>query len=106
MTSIHTNATDWLQQLASGECTSREITQLYLDQINQHDSTIQAFLQVDGEAALEQADRIDQRRQAGQPIGRLAGLPVAVKDILCSLDQPTTCGSRQLENFLCPSDDA
>ena len=104
MTSIHTNATDWLQQLASGECTSREITQLYLDQINQHDSTIQAFLQVDGEAALEQADRIDQRRQAGQPIGRLAGLPVAVKDILCSLDQPTTCGSRQLENFRPPYD--
>ena len=104
MTSIHTNATDWLQQLASGECTSREITQLYLDQINQHDSTIQAFLQVNGESALEQADRIDQRRQAGQPIGRLAGLPVAVKDILCSLDQPTTCGSRQLENFRPPYD--
>ena len=53
MTSIHTNATDWLQQLTSGKCTSREITQLYLDQINQYDSTIQAFLQVDGESALE-----------------------------------------------------
>ena len=104
MTSIHTKATDWLQQLESGECTSTEITQLYLDQIERHDSTIQAFLQIDRDMAMQQAEAIDQRRQAGQPVGRLAGLPVAVKDILCSLDQPTTCGSRQLENFKPPYD--
>ena len=104
MSSIHTKATDWLKQLESGACTSTEITQLYLDQIECHDSTIQAFLQVNRDAALQQAGNIDQRRQAGQPVGRLAGLPVAVKDILCSLDQPATCGSRQLENFKPPYD--
>ncbi|MFP6576512.1 MAG: Asp-tRNA(Asn)/Glu-tRNA(Gln) amidotransferase subunit GatA [Pirellulaceae bacterium] len=104
MSSIHTKATDWLKQLASGACTSTEITQLYLDQIECHDSTIQAFLQVDRDAALQQAGNIDQRRQAGQPVGRLAGLPVAVKDILCSLGQSATCGSRHLENFKPPYD--
>ena len=104
MSSIHTRATDWLKQLESGTCTSTEITQLYLDQIDRHDATIQAFLHVDHEAALEQARDIDKRRQAGKPVGRLGGLPVAVKDILCSLDQPTTCGSRQLEHFRPPYD--
>jgi aspartyl-tRNA(Asn)/glutamyl-tRNA(Gln) amidotransferase subunit A len=93
-----------LKQLESGTCTSTEITQLYLDQIDRHDGTIQAFLHVDHEAALEQARDIDQRRQAGKPVGRLGGLPVAVKDILCSLDQPTTCGSKQLEHFQPPYD--
>ncbi|MDE0735240.1 MAG: Asp-tRNA(Asn)/Glu-tRNA(Gln) amidotransferase subunit GatA [Pirellulaceae bacterium] len=104
MSSIHTKATDWLKQLESGTCTSTEITQLYLDQIDRHDATIQAFLHVDHEAALEQARDIDKRRQAGKPVGRLGGLPVAVKDILCSLDQTTTCGSRQLEHFKPPYD--
>ena len=104
MSSIHTRATDWLKQLESGTCTSTEITQLYLDQIDRHDGTIQAFLHVDHEAALEQARDIDKRRQAGKPVGRLGGLPVAVKDILCSLDQPTTCGSKQLEHFQPPYD--
>ncbi|MFP6672982.1 MAG: amidase family protein, partial [Pirellulaceae bacterium] len=104
MSSIHTKATDWLKQLESGACTSTEITQLYLDRIECHDATIQAFLQVDRDAALQQAGNIDQRRQAGQPVGRLAGLPVAVKDILCSLGQSATCGSRQLENFKPPYD--
>ena len=104
MSSIHTRATDWLKQLESGTCTSIEITQLYLDQIDRHDGTIQAFLHVDHEAALEQARDIDKRRQAGKPVGRLGGLPVAVKDILCSLDQPTTCGSKQLEHFQPPYD--
>ena len=104
MSSIHTRATDWLKQLESGTCTSTEITQLYLDQIDRHDGTIQAFLHVDHEAALEQARDIDKRRQAGKPVGRLGGLPVAVKDILCSLNQPTTCGSKQLEHFQPPYD--
>jgi aspartyl-tRNA(Asn)/glutamyl-tRNA(Gln) amidotransferase subunit A len=104
MSLIHTKATDWLKQLESGTCTSTEITQLYLDQIDRHDGTIQAFLHVDHEAALEQARDIDKRRQAGKPVGRLGGLPVAVKDILCSLDQPTTCGSKQLEHFQPPYD--
>ena len=104
MSSIHTTATDWLPLLESGTCTSTEVTELYLEQIERHDQQIQSFLRVNRDAALEQAGKVDARRQAGQPVGRLAGLPVAIKDILCSEGDLTTCGSRQLESFRSPYD--
>src|SRR5581483_7046151 len=55
-------------------------------------------------SALEQARRVDHRRRSGERLGRLAGLPVAVKDLLCSRDEKTTCTSRILENFVAPYD--
>ena len=54
--------------------------------------------------AGQRAEEIDRRRAAGQPLGRLAGLPVAVKDLLCTAGEPTTCASRMLENFRPPYD--
>ena len=65
---------------------------------------MRAFLRVDAEAALGQAADIDRRRKAGKPVGRLAGLPVAVKDLLCAAGELTTCASRMLENFRPPYD--
>ena len=65
---------------------------------------MRAFLRVDPEAALARAEEIDRRRAAGQPLGRLAGLPVAIKDVLCTQGEPTTCASRILENFRPPYD--
>ena len=53
---------------------------------------------------LQRAEDIDRRRRAGKPLGRLAGLPVAVKDLLCTAGEPTTCASRMLENFRPPYD--
>ena len=61
-------------------------------------------MRVDPPAALAQAEEIDRRRKAGKPLGRLAGLPVAVKDVLCTQGEPTTCASRMLENFRPPYD--
>ena len=61
-------------------------------------------MRVDPAAALAQAEEIDRRRKAGKPLGRLAGLPVAVKDVLCTQGEPTTCASRMLENFRPPYD--
>ena len=60
---------------------------------------------MDSAGALAQAEAIDRRRKAGQTVGRLQGLPVAVKDVLCARGEPTTCGSRMLEGF-CPPYDA
>ncbi len=98
------SATELLQLLASGELSSVELTQNYLDRIASTDEQIGAFLHVDPEAALARAADIDQRRQAGKTLGKLAGLPVAVKDVLCDSQTLTTCGSRMLEKFRPPYD--
>ncbi len=104
MSLLGSSATQLLEKLNSGETTSVEITQTYLDQIKRHDPQVKAFLRSDGEAALAQAADIDRRRREGRPVGRLAGLPVAVKDLLCAKGELTTCGSRILENFRPPYD--
>ena len=97
-------ATELVRQLAEGEITSVELTKAYLDRIERHDGRVKAFLRVDPAAALAQAEEIDRRRKAGKPLGPLAGLPVAVKDVLCSQGEPTTCASRMLEQFRPPYD--
>jgi len=98
------SATELLQLLTQGELTSVELTQSYLEKIQATDQQVGAFLHVDSAAALDRAASIDQRRQAGKTLGRLAGLPVAVKDVLCDSTTKTTCASRMLEKFHPPYD--
>ena len=98
-------ATELLAELHAGGVTSVELTRAFLDQIDRHDGAVRAFLRVDPAAAMARAEQIDRRRAAGQPLGLLAGLPVAIKDVLCTQGEPTTCASRILENF-CPPYDA
>jgi aspartyl-tRNA(Asn)/glutamyl-tRNA(Gln) amidotransferase subunit A len=93
-----------LARLASGEITSRELTQSTLDRIDEIDGQINAFISVDAEGALAQADAVDQRRAKGDQLGLLAGIPLALKDILCVRGGRTTCGSKILENFIAPYD--
>ncbi|MFP6768664.1 MAG: amidase, partial [Planctomycetaceae bacterium] len=93
-----------LDQLADGRTTSLKLTQDCLDRIETHDTAIGAFLHVDGEPALAAAAAIDRRRCAGEPLGPLAGLPVAVKDVLATRGQPTTCASRMLQGWIPPYD--
>lgn len=97
-------ATQLLARLQSGEIGSVELTTACLDRIERHDSAVGAFLRVDREVALRQAAEVDRKRKQGRPVGRLAGLPVAVKDLLCAEGALTTCASKMLESFRPPYD--
>ena len=67
-------------------------------------SELNVFVHLDPEGVLAQARAIDARRKNGEMVGRLAGVPVAIKDVLCVEGEPTTCGSRMLKNFRPPYD--
>jgi aspartyl-tRNA(Asn)/glutamyl-tRNA(Gln) amidotransferase subunit A len=97
-------ATELLALLRRGEITSVETTEAYLARIDRFDGAVKAFLRVDGAAALAKAEEVDRRRKAGEPLGPLAGLPVAIKDVLCTKGEPTTCASRMLQDFRPPYD--
>lgn len=104
MSIIGATAGDLLARLGRGELTSRQISESYLQQIQTHDKEVGAFLHINPEDVLAQADDIDRRRTIGEPLGVLAGLPVAIKDVVCARDVPTTCGSRMLKDFVPPYD--
>ncbi|MCH8828034.1 MAG: Asp-tRNA(Asn)/Glu-tRNA(Gln) amidotransferase subunit GatA [Planctomycetes bacterium] len=93
-----------LSLLQSGDVSAVDVTSAFLDEIEKRDAVIGAFLAVDREAALHQAEKTDEQRRRGGEIGLLHGLPIAVKDVLCTQGMPTTCGSRMLENFRPPYD--
>ena len=104
MSIVDRSATELLKSLASGELTSVELTRACLDQIERHDAAIGAFLRVDDQRALDQAAAIDRKRQAGEKLGPLAGLPVAASDDLCDRETITSCASRMLAEFRSPYD--
>lgn len=90
-----------LDLLGSGATTSVALTDAVLARIDQVEPKIQAYLALDREGALRQAEEADTRRKNGQG-GPLNGIPLAIKDVLCTTTMPTTCGSRMLENFVAP----
>lgn len=104
MSILQQTAVSLLADLQAKKVSSRELTAAYLDQIAKHDKTIGAFLNVDPDAALAKAKEIDERRAKGQSVGLLGGLPVAIKDVLCTQGWKTTCASKMLENYIPPYD--
>ena len=90
--------------LAAKQISSRELTQATLDRITVVEERVKAFLTVLPEQALADADAIDARRVNGETLGPLAGVPIALKDNLCTTGVTTTAGSRILYNFVPPYD--
>ena len=88
--------------IADGELTSAEVTKACLDRIDQVDTQVHAFLAVDAPRALAQAQAVDAKLASGQKLGPLAGVPIAVKDLLCYKGLPTTASSRILEGWMPP----
>jgi len=87
--------------LEAGDVTSVELTQAFLDRIKKYDVELNSFITVTEEQALQQAKAADEKRKAGNA-GPLTGIPIAHKDIFCTLDVKTSCGSKMLDNFVSP----
>ncbi len=88
--------------VAAGERSARSVAEDYLERIGEGDGEIGAFNLVLAEEALADADRVDAALGRGEPVGPLAGVPVALKDNLCTRGIPTTCSSRMLEGWRPP----
>jgi len=98
------SAAELARAVASGEVSAVEVTQAHLARIEAVDGGVHAFLYVDTEGALAAARSVDRRRAAGEPLSALAGVPVAVKDIVTTQGLPTTAGSRMLQGWRPPYD--
>lgn len=88
--------------MSSGELSAVELTEKYLENITAKDRTVNAFISVTPEYALSIASEIDKKRQRGESLGTLAGIPFAIKDNICLEGIRTTCASRMLEDFIPP----
>lgn len=95
------------RRMAARELSSRDVAEYFLDRIERLDGPLQSYVHVDSEIVLRDALAIDQRIARGDSdLSPLAGVPVALKDILCVRDVATTCGSRMLSNYRPPYDSA
>src|SRR5215469_16978949 len=90
--------------VARGEVSAVEVTQAHLDRIAAVEPQVHAFLHVAADGAVAAARAVDRKRAAGEPLGPLAGVPLALKDVMTTTDMPTTCGSRILEGWRPPYD--
>ncbi len=97
-------AADLADAIAQGEVTALEVTNEHLERIDEVDPAIHAFLHVDYDGARAQAQAVDEKRAAGEDLGPLAGVPVALKDVFTQVGIPTTAGSRVLEGWRPPYD--
>jgi aspartyl-tRNA(Asn)/glutamyl-tRNA(Gln) amidotransferase subunit A len=101
---IRATAAETAAAIASGDVSAVEVTQGHLDRISAVDERVHAFLHVDADGALAAAKIVDERRAAGESAGPLAGVPLALKDVIVTAGLPTTCGSRILDGWIPPYD--
>ena len=101
---IRQSASDMAQVLATKEVSAEELTKAHLERISAVDSKVKAFLHLDTDGAIKAAKDVDQRRSRGENLPTLAGVPLALKDVMTQKGIPTTCGSKILEGWRPPYD--
>ena len=101
---IRLSAAAIAEKIAGGELTAVEVTEAHLARIGAVDEKVHAFLHVDREGALAKAREVDAKRERGEKLGPLAGVPLALKDIFTTEGIPTTVGSKILEGWIPPYD--
>jgi len=97
-------AAQMAEGLAARDFTSVALTQAHLDRIAAVDGAVRSYLHVDADGALATAREVDEARAAGEQLHPLAGVPIAVKDVMTTTGLPTTCGSKVLEGWIPPYD--
>ncbi|MCL1897879.1 MAG: amidase family protein, partial [Micrococcales bacterium] len=96
---IRMSAAEMATLLRARQISSEELTQAHLDRIEAVEGQVHAFLLTMPEAALATARQVDKARAQGEDLGQLAGVPIALKDLVAVKDEVTTCGSRMLEHW-------
>ena len=98
------SAVDIAERVKAGERSAEAVTQAFLARAQEHNPRLNALLELDAERARREAVAIDEKRKQGRSLGTLAGVPVVIKDNLCTRGIATTCGSKILEGYLPPYD--
>ena len=93
-----------VEKLKSNELTSEEITKAYIDRINDKEKDVDAFVTLTIDDAEKKAAEIDKQRKENKETSQFAGIPIGIKDNLCTKGVKTTCSSKMLENFVSPYD--
>ncbi|WP_297423894.1 Asp-tRNA(Asn)/Glu-tRNA(Gln) amidotransferase subunit GatA [Clostridium sp.] len=96
------NLKEMASKIKTGELTSEALVKSYIDEIIKTEPTVNAFLSLQCDEALAKAKEIDAKIKAGKTLGRLAGIPIAIKDNICTEGVNTTCASKMLEDFIPP----
>ena len=91
-------------KLANKELTVTEITKAYVDRIKEKEKDVQAFVTTLTDEAVDKAKIIEEKREKGEEVSPLAGIPIGIKDNICTKGVKTTCSSKMLENFISPYD--
>ena len=92
------------EKLEKKEITAEEITQSYVDRMAEKEKDVKAFVTTTEEQALQNAKEMDEKRAKGEKVSPLAGIPIGIKDNICTKGVRTTCSSKMLENFVSPYD--
>ncbi|MCI8588002.1 MAG: Asp-tRNA(Asn)/Glu-tRNA(Gln) amidotransferase subunit GatA, partial [Clostridia bacterium] len=92
------------EKIKNKELTITQIVQAYIEEIEKKEKDVQAFVTIQKKEALEKAKELDEKISKGEDIGKLTGIPIGIKDNICTKGIRTTCSSKMLENFISPYD--